>query len=69
MKTRILFHNVEYWYQEHPEMKLPEVEEEHIIYMINNGYSSGELNYYDDEMDREYYGWWQIEGHETQELP
>lgn len=64
--AKILFHDVEYWYRDYPEMKLPESEEEHIIYMINQGYSSGELNYYDHKSDQEYSGWWQIKGYETQ---
>lgn len=66
MRTNILFHEVEYWYNDYPEMELKESDREHIIYMINNGYSSGELNYYDSETDKEYYGWWQIKGFETQ---
>lgn len=66
MKTTILFHEIEYWYNDNPDMKLPESEEEHIAYMINNGYSSGELNYCDNKNDKEYHGWWQIKGFETQ---
>ncbi|MGE7305768.1 hypothetical protein ACQKJG_18265 [Priestia megaterium] len=60
MKTEILFHTVEYWYEMHPNMELPESEEEYIKYMINQGYREGELNYYDSENEKTYYGWWKI---------
>lgn len=66
MKTRILFHEIEYWYEENPNMELPESEEEYIKEMINKGYSSGQLVYYDSETEEEHYGWWQIKGFETQ---
>lgn len=65
MKTEILFHEVEYWYNYEPEMELQETDREHIIYMINEGNSSGELNYLDSETDEEFSGWWQIKGFET----
>lgn len=57
MKEKILFHNVEYWYREQPNKTLIDLDREHIVYMINEGYSSGELS--------DGAGWWQIEGYET----
>lgn len=66
MKTTILFHEVEYWYNEYPDKEIGEVDKEYIQAMINDGYSSGELVSYDGEGDQEYYGWWQIKGFETQ---
>lgn len=66
MKTRILFHEVEYWYEDYPDRGLTEIDEDYIKQMINDGYSSGQLVSYDSEGDKEYYGWWQIIGFETQ---
>ncbi|MGV4321274.1 hypothetical protein [Bacillus mojavensis] len=60
MKKEILFHTIEYWYEMHPNMALPESEEEHIKQMINEGYREGELNYNDNETEKQYYGWWKI---------
>lgn len=68
MKTyvNILFHNVEYWYEDHEGKELQEGDREHIHYMINEGYSGGEINSSDDETDELLHGWWQIKGFETQ---
>ena len=65
--AKILFHEIEYWYEDFPEMEILENDEEYIEEMINKGYSSGQLAAYDGEQDKEYYGWWQIKGHETQQ--
>lgn len=67
MKATILFHEIKYWYEEFPEKELTESDEEHITYMINNGYSSGELVSHDNETGQDLYGWWQIKGFETQQ--
>lgn len=64
--AKILFHDVEYWYEGHENKELQGVDEEHIIYMINEGYSSGEINSSDEETDELLYGWWQIKGYESQ---
>lgn len=66
METNILFHEIEYWFEGLPERELTESDKKHIEYMINNGYSSGELVSYDSVTDAEHYGWWQIKGFETQ---
>lgn len=70
--ARILFHDVEYWYNNLPGKELSDIDREQITYMINEGYSSGEI-FRDvdilecDETDEEYIcGWWQIKGYETQ---
>ncbi len=64
--TKILFHEVEYWYEDYKDKEITEIDKEYIIYMINDGYSSGQLVSYDRDGDKEYYGWWQIKGYETQ---
>jgi hypothetical protein len=61
MLTRILKHDVEFNYFDKDITELPESEEEHIIEMITEGYSSGELNYYDQDSDTEIGGWWEID--------
>ena len=65
MKTEILFHEINYWYEGHEGKELTDSDREHIVYMINEGYSSGELSSH-DETDEGLYGWWQIKGFETQ---
>lgn len=60
MKTEILFHEIEYYYEGYPEMELPESEEEYIQESIIKGYREGELNYANNDSDTEYYGWWRI---------
>lgn len=65
-EVRVLFHDVEYWYNDFPEKELTEEGEEYITEQINKGYSSGELNYFDVKDGKQYYGWWQIKGYETQ---
>ncbi|WP_368900819.1 hypothetical protein [Oceanobacillus oncorhynchi] len=69
MIEKILFHNVQYWFEENKAKQLSDIDIEYIKEMINNGYSSGQLVSYDSETDKESYGWWQIEGYETQEYP
>ncbi|GLO66170.1 hypothetical protein [Oceanobacillus kimchii] len=66
MIARILFHQIEYWFEEDENKTITGIDEEYIKHMINDGYSSGQLVSYDSE-DNEYYGWWQIKGYETQE--
>jgi len=66
MKANILFHEVEYWFNNHQNRELSGIDEEHIRYMINEGYSSGELSSHDPETDEDLSGWWQIKGFETQ---
>jgi hypothetical protein len=55
----ILHHNISYYYDNGIDM--PEQEEEHVKEMIMEGYSSGELNYFDPITDEEIRGWWSIE--------
>lgn len=64
--AKILFHEVEYWYEDYKDKEITEIDKEYIIYMINDGYSSGQLVSYDRDGDKGYYGWWQIKGYETQ---
>lgn len=66
MKARILFHEIEYWFEMDENKELEEIDEEYIKEMLNDGYSSGQLVHYDEEVDTESYGWWQIKGFETQ---
>ena len=54
----ILHHEISYYYDKSQEM--PNTDQEHIIYMIQEGYSSGELN------DNGNYGWWHIVDKEKQ---
>ncbi len=42
MKANILFHEIEYWFEECPEKELQEIDREYITYMIDEGYSSGQ---------------------------
>lgn len=61
-RTKILLHNIEWWYRDdyHKEIdELPESEEEHIKQSIIDGFHSGELNYY-DENENNHRGWWEI---------
>jgi hypothetical protein len=57
--VKILFHEISYYYDN--DQKMPEIEEEHVKEMINNGFSSGELNFYDHKTDQEIRGWWEID--------
>ena len=57
----ILFHNISYYLEDGSSIEVGDSEYEHIVYMINEGYSSGELNRYDQENDIETRGWWSIE--------
>lgn len=64
MKTEILQHQVEWDYFNVPfgdELEeLPEMEEDHIKEMIEQGYNEGELNYYDSRKNQNCRGWWKI---------
>ncbi|MBR2246129.1 MAG: hypothetical protein IJ880_03740 [Bacilli bacterium] len=66
MKAMLLFHEIEYWFEMDENKNLSEIDEDYIKHMINKGYSSGQLAHYDEEADKESYGWWQIKGFETQ---
>ena len=52
----ILLHNIEYWYDDGQDM--PDHEEEHVCYMISQGYREGELN--DGDETKGNRGWWKI---------
>ena len=54
MIIEILQHNIDYWYEN--EQKMPDTEQEQVLYMIEQGYSEGELN--DEAGGR---GWWKID--------
>ncbi len=60
--TKILFHAISYYYDNG--MDMPETEEEHVSYMITQGFHSGELCYLDTE-DNEQRGWWHIDFGDT----
>lgn len=70
--ARILFHDVEYWYNGFPDKELSEIDWEHIIYNIVDGNSSGEIfrdvdiTEYDETEEVYISGWWQIKGFESQ---
>lgn len=70
--ARVLFHDVEYWYNDMPGKELSDIDREHIVYNIVNGNSSGEIfrevdTTEQDETGGEYVsGWWQLKGHESQ---
>ena len=54
----LLFHTISYYYGNG--MEMPESEEEHVVYMITQGYREGELCYMGDN-DTEQRGWWRID--------
>ncbi len=56
MQTNILQHTINYNFFEEDNLKLDDSNEEHIAYMITQGYAEGELNQGDDEVR----GWWSI---------
>jgi hypothetical protein len=45
--------------------ELPESEEEHIRQCLNDGCVEGELCYYDAEQEMMFYGWWEIDRHNS----
>lgn len=59
MITQILQHNIKYTYF-YWNMDLSESEEEHIKEKIIDGYSGGELCYFDMDKQEENRGWWEI---------
>lgn len=64
----VLFHSIVFWYNCDYEIKftdeikanLDSEVEERVKTMINDGYSSGELCYYDGDLEIEFRGWWKI---------
>lgn len=56
MKTEILQHQIEYWFDEDSILELDESDIEHITKMITEGYSEGELNHGETEIR----GYWKI---------
>lgn len=66
MKTTILFHEVEYWFELDDRKEVEQIDKDYIQEMIIKGKSSGQLVSYDDKVDTELFGWWQIKGFETQ---
>lgn len=61
MTTEILQHTIRFEYFGGDIKSLPESEESHIETMIQQGCSSGELNYYDNQREMDFRGWWSIE--------
>ena len=61
MKTeQICSHEIEFWFRDNPDKNLDEYDIEHIQNLLIENYVAGELCQYDNELDEEYYGWWQI---------
>ena len=57
----ILFHDISYYISGGSKIVEGDCEYEHIVSMINEGYSSGELNKTDPEDDENTLrGWWSI---------
>lgn len=61
MTTEILQHEINYWFREAPDRELGECDIEHIEKQIAEGYNQGELCQYDNDLDKEFRGWWKIE--------
>ena len=61
MKTTILLHDIEYWYDMHPNKEITCEDKEHIEEMIKEGNHQGKLVTHDDETDEMITGWWKIE--------
>ena len=56
----LLFHDISYFYK-NANVEMNDSDQEHIVYMINNGCSEGELCMVDEEHpDIEYHGYWEI---------
>lgn len=54
--TEILQHKIDWWLDDDSIKELDDSDIEHIHYMIEQGYSEGELNH----SDKEIRGWWKI---------
>jgi len=65
-EIEILRHTVQYWYRKDQEM--PESEQEHVTYMIEQGYLQGELNCLMPDGNTENRGWWAIRPNYEDEL-
>jgi len=57
---KILQHDISYWYRD-TDLDMDDSEQEHIAYVINQGYREGELNMTDpNNPDETFRGWWRI---------
>ena len=65
----LLFHDISYFYK-NTNVEMNDSDQEHIVYMITNGYSEGELCMVDKENhDIEYRGYWEIAKLKTKPEP
>lgn len=60
MKTEILLHTILYNWRDGSDRELNDSDNEHIHYMINQGFNQGELVSYDNDTETDVYGWWEI---------
>lgn len=65
-EIEILNHQIKYSYDIDQEMS--DSEQEHVTYMIEQGYTSGELNYVMSDGNTENRGWWEIKKNYELEL-